>query len=340
MSTHQGGTDSAHRITLPSTIQAVWWGVREGEVGGEAPLLAETLFVGDGAGLKAEVRTRDGKTVGTVTGSVGAGRWSGVFTLPDRAEGEVYFEAELPKHGLKARSGLLRVHPARLLANAKWSAAEVRRGDVVKLTVDAREFADGTRVALSIYENDADGGHDFITELTAAVENEKVGAEWAYDYPDDTAEIPTDDELKPVNGSYAHPEYFFVARAAGKEAKSGLLRFKDSIELELYEDGEQVTNREYTLYFADGTERKGALDGKGTAQEENLPPGPVRVDFAPRPPDADDGKGGGDGGDGTDSESADGKGGAVRSSEADDAKGIDEGGQGTDPTADDGKNEV
>ncbi len=310
MSTHQGGTDSVHKVSLPSAIQAAWWGAPQAEVGGEAPLEASTLFVGDLAEMKAEIRTKDGKTLGTVSGKVAAGRWSAVFTLPEKSEGEVYFEAELPKHGLKARSGLLRVQPRRLLSNAKWDKTEARRGDVVKLTADAQKFADGAEVSLSIYENDADGAHDFVTELTATAEKEKVQAEWRYEYPDDTAEIPTDDDLKPVSGSYAYPEYFFVARAAGKEAKSGLLRFKDFIELELHEDGDRVTDREYTLYFADGSDRKGKLDGDGKAREEDLPPGPVRVDFAPRPAEADDGQAGGGAGDGPVAEADDGKAGS------------------------------
>jgi hypothetical protein len=306
MSTHQGGTDAVHKIGLPSAIQAAWWDVMEGEVGAEAPLAAETLFVGDGADMKAEVRTKDGKGLGSVSGKVGAGRWSASFPLPEKAEGEVYFEAELPKHGLKARSGLLRVHPRRLLDNAKWDKAEAGRGDAVKLTADAKKFADGTKVALQIFENDADGGHDFITELSAEVEKEKVEAEWEYEYHDDTDQIPTDEDLKPVSGKYAHPEYFFVARAAGKEAKSGLLKFKDWMELELYEDGERVTDREYTLHFADGSERKGRLDAEGSAREEDLPPGPVRVDFAPRPPDtgSDGGAAGSEQGAGSGSEGA------------------------------------
>lgn len=280
MSEHRGGTDSVHEVTLASAVQAAWWGVQQAEVGATAPLEVSTLFVGEGAAVKAEVRTKDGKTLGSVSGKIAAGRWSGEFVLPERSEGELYFEAELPKHGLKARSGLLTVRPRRVLENAKWDRAEARRGDVVKMTTDARKFTDGAEVKLSIYEHDDDGGHDFVTELTGEVVSEKVDVDWAYEYHDETLEIPTDPELGRVGKKYAHPEYFFVARAAGKEAKSGLLKFQDWIRICLVDDSKNpIPDEEYVLTLPDGSERRGKLGADGAAVEKDIPPGPVEIEF-------------------------------------------------------------
>jgi len=66
----------------------------------------------------------------------------------------------------------------------------------------------------------------------------------------------------------------------GAKQESGILTFKDYIEIELLnEDGEVVPNEKYVLHLADGTERRGQLDGSGHAREENVPPGKVRVEF-------------------------------------------------------------
>lgn len=280
MSDHRGGTDALHKVTLPSAIQLASWSAVESEVGSEAPLEVWTLFVGDGQEVKAEVRNKDGKTLGKVSGKVASGRWAGSFPFPDKSEGEAYFEAEIPKCGLKARSNLLKVWPRRELTNAKWDKTEARRGDVVKLTADAQKFADWTEVKLSIYEHDADGGHDFITELTADVQKEKIEVEWEYDYHDDTREIPTQKDLNPVAGSYRHLEYFFVAWAAGKEAKSGLLKFQDWLEIQPKDvQGRPVPNRDFVVTLADGSERRGTLDANGRARIEDVPPGPIRISF-------------------------------------------------------------
>jgi type VI secretion system secreted protein VgrG len=52
------------------------------------------------------------------------------------------------------------------------------------------------------------------------------------------------------------------------------------IELELLdEEGKGVANAKYELHLADGTVKKGSLDGSGKARVENLPPGSCRVVF-------------------------------------------------------------
>jgi len=52
------------------------------------------------------------------------------------------------------------------------------------------------------------------------------------------------------------------------------------VELELLdEEGKGVTNAKYELHLADGSVKKGTLDGSGKARVEELPPGACRVVF-------------------------------------------------------------
>jgi hypothetical protein len=281
MSKHQGGSDALHKVTLPSAIQTVRWGAQSSEVGSEVPLEVWTLFVGDGQEVKAEVRSRAGKTLGKASGKIGAGRWIGGFLLPDKSEGEAYFEAEIQKCGLKARSELLTVFPKRGISNAKWDKSEAGRGDVVKLTADTEGFQDGTHAKLTIFEHDAGGAHDPVTELDVEIEKGKIEAEWRYDYHDKTVEIPAHDESQ---AGYKHPEFLFRVAAGTASAESGLLKFKDSIEIVLTDDaGKPMAGANFVLHLADGSEKRGKLDGDGKATEKDLPPGPVRVEFPDYP---------------------------------------------------------
>ncbi|MCK4460351.1 MAG: hypothetical protein KAW46_01020, partial [candidate division Zixibacteria bacterium] len=123
-----------------------------------------------------------------------------------------------------------------------------------------------------------------ITELLAHVENGRVEIRWEYEYHEDTDEIPTQEELDKYSGQYNPPEYFFTIKAEGveygKKQESGLLKFKDWINISLVNiRGEPVAKKKYTLRTADGQERTGTLDGGGRAREENLPPGGVTITF-------------------------------------------------------------
>ncbi len=277
MSKHQGGTDSLHRVTLPSAISAAWWRVPSCDVGSEAPWEVATSLVGDGAEMKIEVRTKDGKTLGRTSGKVGKSQCFGHFVLPSGSEGEVYFQAELPKHGLQARSNLLRVLPRRSITNARWDRQEATRGEIVKLLADSAGFEDGSDAKLSIYEHDADGSHDFVTGFHAEIQGSKIEADWAFLYVDETKEIPTHQESPK---GYRNPQYFFRVRAGGIETESGLIVFKDWIKVRLLDaDGKPMPNEAYVITLADGSEIRGQLDAHGAARVEQRVPGPYRVEF-------------------------------------------------------------
>jgi hypothetical protein len=147
---------------------------------------------------------------------------------------------------------------------------------VVGLTADAKGFPNGTRIPIAIFEHDDDGGHDFITEIEGTIRNEKLKTEWAYEYHEDTDDIPKDGEAEK---GYSPPEYFFRAGADGVTVDSGLLLFKDYVDIALTVAGKPAAGEEYTLTLPDGAERKGKLGDDGKAREKDVPPGPFSVKF-------------------------------------------------------------
>ena len=105
--------------------------------------------------------------------------------------------------------------------------------------------------------------------------------EWAYEYHEDTDDIPTEEE---VEKGYQSPEYFFHVEVEGVRAESGLLAFKDWVEIELRDPaGNPIADERYRVTLPDGSELEGRLGKEGSATLDDVPPGPVEVSF----PDAD-----------------------------------------------------
>jgi hypothetical protein len=280
-------TDAKEKVTLTSSLIYAEWQQSYAPIGQPASFEIGTLFVGQGAPIEAKGKTSKGKSLGTVTGKVRGNKFIGEFTIPGDAKlGEmVTFDVKLPKNGLTGTSNAVAIVPPIRVFDLSWSAAEARRGDVVTLKASVENIPDSAQVKIVIYEFDQDGAHDKIVELPATVANKKIELQWAYEYHEDTDEIPSDAQMQRYGRNYNPPEYFFTVRVDkqefGRQQESGLLEFKDWTEIELRnESGNTVGNVDYILKLPDGTERRGTLDENGYAREENIPPGQIDVEFA------------------------------------------------------------
>ena len=286
MAEHQGATDQEHEIQLDSAIDSVMWEYMQASVGDEVPLEVRTHFVGNGSEVRITVCKSSGGRLDRFTGKVRGNRYKGIYTVTDEAETAIYFEAELRQHGLSERSEDMEIIPPIIITNLQWGQQEARRGDILKLTADVEGAQDGTDAAIEIYEHDADGAHDPITQISAMVENGRIEVDWMYEYYDDTDEIPTEAELE---AGYNPPEYFFRVIIGSSEADSDLLEFKDWIEFTINNsDGEPEANADYILHLSDGQERRGTLDDQGHAREDDIPPGPCEIELSePESSDSD-----------------------------------------------------
>jgi hypothetical protein len=276
MGPHNCQTDQAKRVTLPSAIDSVAWTRARASGNGLVGLEVSTHFVGNGADLKIELSDKSGKSHGSFAEKISGNRFWAEVKVPPNAKDELYANVKLPKHGLSTKSGPLIVLPFVQIENLKWGQKEARRGDLVTLTANVKGVPDGTEAAIDILEYDADGTHDFITSFTTLVKSGKIETLWEYEYHEDTDEIPTDDELKRVGNTYNSPEYFFTITINGAEfgrkQESGLLLFKDWIEINLVDaTGIPMAGADYVVRLADGTEKKGKLDSDGRARVDVVP---------------------------------------------------------------------
>lgn len=278
MPEQRGPTDQVTKIELPSSIQQVLWTNRRAARGGLVGLEVFTHFVGNNSEMKIELKDQSGKTLGKYKEKINANRFWAKIKVPAGAKDALYAKVKLPKHGLEMKSNPLIILPPIEITNVKWDKKEARRGDVLKLNADIKTVPDGTEAEIEIWEHDADEAHDLITKFPVEVKNNKVEAEWEFEYHEDTDDIPNKEESEK---GYNPPEYFFRVKVYGIHEDSDLLEFKDWIELELkMNDGTPMGGRRYVVRFADNTENEGTLDNDGCVRLEDVPPGPYTVRFA------------------------------------------------------------
>ena len=274
---HQGNTGKVNNVKLESSIDRVIWTSGTGCAGAKVGVEVNTHFVGNNSDIKIEISDKSGKVFETVKSKISGNFFYTQITVPEKAKDELYAEVKLSKHELTKKSNCMYVYPAIGIKNLMWDKTEARRGDILKLTADITSVYEGAEAEIQIWEHDADGAHDLITKFPAIVKNKKIEVDWEYEYHEDTDEIPTEEEAE---RGYSPPEYFFRVVIAGVSADSGLLEFKDWIEIELETlQATPAADEKYILYLPDGKQRSGALDNYGYAKEENIPPGKVFVEF-------------------------------------------------------------
>ncbi|MBU0982233.1 MAG: hypothetical protein KKA42_00055 [candidate division Zixibacteria bacterium] len=288
-------TDSEHTIKLESRIVSAAWKGGQARAGRPAAFEVRTLFVGDGAPIKITGKSDKGLKLGKLKLTMLGNRCAATLDIPVDAElnDKVYFEYELSKNDLDGESNRIPVQPVVRATNMKWSTKEARRGDTVTLTADVSGLRDHTEVTVTIYEHDQDKAHDRIVEIPGKIMDQKLEVQWEYEYHEDTDDIPTQVEMDRYGGKYQNPEYFFTIKTDesefGKAQESGLLLFKDWLEIECEDAyGEVAADADYKVTFADGTEKTGKLDSQGKATVKDVPPGACEIEVTPAKSDNDD----------------------------------------------------
>lgn len=275
MPDHKGKTNKKTEIKLESDINRIVWTAGTGCPGGKVGLEIETQFVGVNSEASIEITDKSGKKFDTIKKKIYGNKLWLEITVPEKAKDELYAEIKLSKHGVSKKSRGLYLFPFVEIKNPKWDKEEVRRGDILKLSADIKGLADGNIAEIQIWEHDADDAHDLVTKFPVTIRNQKIEADWEFQYVDDTDDIPTQEESEK---GYQWPEYFFRVVCAGKSADSKVINFKDWIEIEWkFLNGKPAANKKFKLFLPDGNERSENFDENGKFRLEDAPPGPLRA---------------------------------------------------------------
>jgi len=280
-------SDASHKIQLESHLIYAIWSHKQAHAGQVAELEVRTSFVGNGAQIKITCYTDNGKKLDKIDGTVYNNRFDGSVVIPDKVKPDdmIYFEAELPKHKLKGESNSIPVRPAIKVSKFQWDRQEVKREETVTLTCQFESgVTDDDDARVIIYEHNPNSCDFPVVSIPTKIKDNKVEMQWEFNYQDPTKEIPTDSEMQKYQKKYVNPEFFFVVVVDGVrigiKQESGLMVFKDVFEINLKNiRNEPLTNREYVLRFADGSERSGKLDQNGHAQEVDIPPGKINLEL-------------------------------------------------------------
>jgi uncharacterized Zn-binding protein involved in type VI secretion len=153
------------------------------------------------------------------------------------------------------------------IVEAKWEKEEAKCGDEVKLKVSVKDFEDGTKAKFTIWEEDENGEDNYITEIEGEVQAGKVETSWVY-----TLEAAKGQLEKDLEYGEEEPKFFFSVDIEGSEARSQTLKFTYLLEIDLEDEtGESLEEIEYTITFANGSEKKGKLKkGKITINDAPL----------------------------------------------------------------------
>jgi hypothetical protein len=268
-------TNKIKEIKLTSTIEQVSWTKNIAAAGGKIGIDVFTKYVGNNSDIKIEIKDKNGKSGGTVKGKISGNRFWKNIDVPENLEDELTAIVKLSKQGLEKKSNTIPLLPPVKISNLKWNQDEAKRGDILKLTADVKGSYDGAEATIEIYEHDNDGAHDLVVSFPTLVKSQKIKTEWEFQYVEDTNDIPTHDEAE--NG-YQNPEYFFRVNIGGISEDSGLLKFKDWVELEwVYDNETPVENKKLKLITADGSEREETVNDQGKLRLENLSPGPFQI---------------------------------------------------------------
>ncbi len=162
--------------------------------------------------------------------------------------------------------------------NAKWSKTKADVGEKVKMTADVEGYPDGTAATFNIFRRDLKGADVIVATVEAKVQGKKVEGEWEFVYADD---FP--DTVYAQTKKYSSPHYYFEIAIVKSVVKSGMLGYKDWIEIELKDTYDNpIAQEEYVLVLPQGEVRKGKLGAGGKKREEKIPPGHCKVRFPKR----------------------------------------------------------
>jgi len=193
---------------------------------------------------------------------------------PDGEKSQGPLNGQIKKTGVKEGDHEITL---KAIVNAQWSTNKASVGEKVKLKCETTGIESGEKATLEIFIKDKNFADHSLHTINSKVDNGKIEEEWELEI---NQELTDDQDNKKAKGGYSSPTFFFKVTSDGVNARSGILTYKDYIELELKdEEGNPVKQAKYQVKMANGVIKEDKLDDNGYAKVENVPPGKVEVNY-------------------------------------------------------------
>jgi hypothetical protein len=151
----QGNSDKEETFKFASMLLEAGWMDIHAFVNGAATLQVRTLYVAHGSKIKVTVKDKEAKALETVEGFVYADFFRKKVALTAAHAPGIFFEAELPDHGLKAIGQKLIVKPAIRVYEPAWkdkatgkAVTELKRGMDLEIEAKTENLPDGAEARI------------------------------------------------------------------------------------------------------------------------------------------------------------------------------------------------
>jgi hypothetical protein len=286
MAEFKGQTDKVTQIKMTSVLISAKWGLPTVALGGVIPLEVQTLYVSDGSKVEISVKDAQGKVVDTVSGLMYSNLFRMPYTIKADASNTLYFEAELPDHKLKGRSGSVRVSLVKI-SELKWfdeagkEAAEAEENQILTLKAKIAGVLDGTEAYVSVLLKLRETGGITVFEGKALVAAGAIALDWKAGLKKSPHEIKDHTSLDKVGEEYYHPELSFKVACQGAKAESPAIPVVHALVL-YYEAAPGVAGkfegRKIGILAPDGSREDKTIPADGRIEVKPTKPGVYRTD--------------------------------------------------------------
>jgi uncharacterized Zn-binding protein involved in type VI secretion len=163
------------------------------------------------------------------------------------------------------------------IVNAQWSTREAEVGKAVDIVVDTVGVENGEKAAIDIFVRDGNFGDHRLASQEAQVNNNQVKTRWTMEVDEKYLKLC---DLKDTTKRSSRPFFFFRVAIKELSEQSGMLYYKDKVEIELKDpDDKALADKPYKATLPTGEIREGKSDGQGKVKIENTAPGRIKIKF-------------------------------------------------------------
>ena len=227
MAKFNGQTDSPLKIKLKSELLEARWGASEVAMGGRIPMEVSTAFVADGSAVKFEIKNKEGGIIDSVEGKIYANFYRGLFALTKANKtGGMFFEAELPDHSLKGKSGLVKVLPPIKITELKLQddkgkdLEDISQESSLKMVSKVDGAPDASTCTFYLYLKVQDHPGLLVFKGKSKVTDGKAQCLWKLKPLDQEPTISGQKDLDKSAQKYIPPKYYFELHCLGASATS------------------------------------------------------------------------------------------------------------------------
>ncbi len=274
-----GKTDSPLQIKLKSAILEARWGEFEVAQGGRVQIEVVTAFVSDGSTVKFSLKDKEGAAIDTVTGKIYANLYRGYYTVtkPNKT-GAMTFEAELPDHNAKGKSGFIKVSPPvkitelKILDGSGKELKEIAKEAILQMSAKVGGPPEGTVCDFVMYCTNGPMQPQPTFTGRAKIADGKAVCQWKRKAPQQEPHVHVQSDLNKYGEDYHTLTYHFEISCLGMTAASKPVDYVSWLEMHFGDLRGKVT-----LVLPDGSESSKDIPEDGVLKLEKPKAGGVMI---------------------------------------------------------------